>query len=67
MVSRRAPRAFLFADWSGLLAILAALVAGYLVLACAERRIGGYTGDILGAAGIAAELGAFAVLLGGLT
>ncbi len=51
--------------WTGLLALVVGILAGGLVLACVERRIRGYTGDVLGAIGIAAELGTFAVLVGG--
>ncbi len=36
-------------------AVLASLVAGPLVLGAARWRIGGYTGDVLGAAGVIAE------------
>jgi adenosylcobinamide-GDP ribazoletransferase len=36
-------------------AVGAAMVAGVLVLAGARRRIGGFTGDVLGAAGVIAE------------
>ena len=54
------------AGWTGLLALPTGILVGFLVLACAERRIGGYTGDVLGAVGIAAELGALVVLAGGL-
>lgn len=54
------------AGWAGLLALPVGILAGWLILLCAERRIGGYTGDVLGAVGIAAELGALAVLTGGL-
>ena len=54
------------AGWTGLLALPTGILIGFLVLACAERRIGGYTGDVLGAVGIAAELGALVVLAGGL-
>ncbi len=55
----------LFAGWAGLLALPVGILAGWLILFCAERRIGGYTGDVLGAVGIAAELGALVVLTGG--
>lgn len=41
--------------WSGLAASVVALGAGAAVLAFARRRIGGFTGDVLGAAGMLAE------------
>jgi adenosylcobinamide-GDP ribazoletransferase len=50
--------AALCAGWrveAGLSAAAAALVAGLLVVGLAERRIGGYTGDVLGASAIVAE------------
>ncbi len=52
--------------WTGLLAVPAGLLAGLLLLSVAERALGGYTGDVLGAVGVCAELGAFAVLAGAL-
>jgi cobalamin 5'-phosphate synthase/cobalamin synthase len=39
----------------GAMAVLAALLAATAVAALARRRIGGFTGDVLGAAGILAE------------
>ena len=57
----------LLASWAGFLALPVGILAGWLILFHAERRIGGYTGDVLGAVGIAAELGALTVLTGGLT
>ena len=39
----------------GVLAVGAALVTAGLVAALAHRRLGGFTGDVLGAAGILAE------------
>jgi adenosylcobinamide-GDP ribazoletransferase len=40
---------------AGLVAFAAAAVAGVAVLALAEVRVGGFTGDVLGAAGVVAE------------
>ena len=40
---------------AGLVALVSAVGAGVGVLAFAQRRVGGYTGDVLGAAGIIAE------------
>ena len=36
-------------------AVSASIAAGLLVLVVARRRIGGFTGDVLGAAGIVGE------------
>ena len=41
---------------SGAVATGAALLAGVGVLGLARRRLGGYTGDVLGAAGVVAEV-----------
>ena len=46
----------------GLAAIGAAFLAGACVLALAQRRIGGFTGDVLGAAGVVGETAALLVL-----
>jgi adenosylcobinamide-GDP ribazoletransferase len=37
------------------LAVAAAFAAGALVILFAQRRIGGFTGDVLGAAGVIGE------------
>jgi adenosylcobinamide-GDP ribazoletransferase len=39
----------------GVVAVIAGIAAGALVVVMAERRIGGFTGDVLGAAGIVTE------------
>ena len=44
------------ASWSGIGAVAGGLVGGCVVLWFAQRRIGGQTGDVLGAAGIAVEV-----------
>lgn len=41
--------------WHGLIALTATIGGGALVLWLAHRRIGGYTGDVLGAAAMTAE------------
>ena len=41
--------------WPGLAAVAAVLVAGAAVVALARRRVGGFTGDVLGAAGMVGE------------
>jgi adenosylcobinamide-GDP ribazoletransferase len=41
--------------FGGLVAVAGALVAGVGVLAFGRRQLGGYTGDVLGAAGVVAE------------
>lgn len=43
------------AGWSGALAALGALTAAGCVMAFARHRIGGFTGDVLGAMGVVAE------------
>ena len=45
----------------GLVAVIAGVVAGALVVALAHRRIGGFTGDVLGAAGVVTETVALVV------
>ena len=45
-----------------LVAVAAALVASALVVVLARRRLGGYTGDVLGAAGVVSETAALLVL-----
>jgi adenosylcobinamide-GDP ribazoletransferase len=52
----------LLAGWAGLVMTLAALAAGVLVSILALRRIGGQTGDILGASQQLAEVACLAVL-----
>jgi adenosylcobinamide-GDP ribazoletransferase len=41
--------------WSGLAAVAAVVLAGGGVVALAVRRIGGFTGDVLGAAGVVGQ------------
>jgi len=45
----------------GGVAVIAGIVAGALVLWCAIRRLGGYTGDVLGACGVVFETVALVV------
>ena len=45
----------LASTWAGAFAFAAAIVAGVAVLELGRARLGGYTGDVLGAAGIVAE------------
>jgi cobalamin synthase len=45
--------------------VLAGLSAGVGVLALAERRLGGFTGDVLGAAGVVTEIVALVVASAG--
>lgn len=57
----------LAASWQpgpGVAAIGAAMVASAAVLALARRRIGGFTGDVLGAAGIVGETAGLVVAAG---
>jgi adenosylcobinamide-GDP ribazoletransferase len=54
--------AFILAGLPGILATVAAFAAAGLVLARAHGRLGGYTGDILGAMQQAAEVAALCVL-----
>ena len=46
----------------GVAAVVAGVVAAGLVVALAQRRIGGFTGDVLGAAGVVAETVALVVM-----
>jgi adenosylcobinamide-GDP ribazoletransferase len=41
--------------WPGAVAVVATFVAGGAVVALAQRRIGGFTGDVLGAAGVVGQ------------
>jgi adenosylcobinamide-GDP ribazoletransferase len=45
----------------GVVAVLAGLAGGVLVIVLAQRRIGGFTGDVLGAAGVVTETVALVV------
>jgi adenosylcobinamide-GDP ribazoletransferase len=45
----------------GVVAVLAGLAGGTLVVLFARRRIGGFTGDVLGAAGVVTETVALVV------
>jgi adenosylcobinamide-GDP ribazoletransferase len=47
--------ATLVAGQRGARAVVAGWVSGALVLVLARRRIGGFTGDVLGAAGVVCE------------
>lgn len=47
--------ALLGAGWHGLIALAVAAFGATLVAAFARARLGGYTGDVLGAAGVVAE------------
>jgi len=57
----------LLAGGTGILALLIAMVAGLIILAIAVRRLGGHTGDVLGAVAVTAETVAFVVLAGAAT
>jgi len=46
---------FVAIGWPGLVAVASALVAATAVVVVARRRLGGFTGDVLGATGFAAE------------
>lgn len=54
---------FVLPLWVAVVAILAAGLAATAVAMLAERQIGGQTGDVLGAAGIAAECAALAAIV----
>jgi len=56
-----------FLGWSGILAAIAAALAGIAVALIAMRKIGGQTGDILGAAQQISEIMALVVLATALT
>jgi adenosylcobinamide-GDP ribazoletransferase len=43
------------AGWRGAATVVASIVAGAAVVALARRRVGGFTGDVLGAAGLIGE------------
>ena len=45
----------LSSGWRGVAALVAAVSSGAAVVLFAKRRLGGYTGDVLGAAGVCAE------------
>jgi len=47
--------------FGGVVGMLAGLTAGVLVVVLAVRRIGGFTGDVLGAAGVVTETVALVV------
>ncbi len=47
--------AMMWSPWRGAVAVLFGIAAAAGVLAIAHRKIGGYTGDVLGASGIVAE------------
>jgi|FEC22Drversion2_1045045.scaffolds.fasta_scaffold00023_170 adenosylcobinamide-GDP ribazoletransferase len=49
--------------WTAVAAVLAAALAAAAVAMLARRQIGGQTGDVLGAAGIAAECAALAAII----
>ena len=46
----------------GIVALVAGVAAGAIVVAFARRRLGGFTGDVLGAAGVATETIALVVM-----
>ena len=50
--------------WAGAAAVVAAIVAGSSAVALARRRLGGFTGDVLGAAGVVAETAGLLVAAG---
>jgi adenosylcobinamide-GDP ribazoletransferase len=56
--------AILFGGWAGLFAALVGTLAAALMLAYAQARIGGYTGDVLGAMQQVAEIAILCVLAG---
>jgi adenosylcobinamide-GDP ribazoletransferase len=47
---------------AGVTALVSGLVAGALVVVLARRRLGGFTGDVLGAAGVVTETVALVVI-----
>lgn len=56
--------ALLFGGWGGLLAGIVGFAAAFAILSWLKRRIGGYTGDGLGAMEQAAEIGILLTLAG---
>ena len=56
--------AFAFGSWAGLIASAVGLGVAALTLAYAQARIGGYTGDVLGAMEQAGEIAVLCVLSG---
>lgn len=56
------PLAFVGSGARGLIALGIAVLVGGLVIALAWRRLGGFTGDVLGAAGVMAETAGLLVL-----
>lgn len=56
--------AILFGGWAGLIAAAIGVLAGALMLAYAQSRIGGYTGDVLGAVEQVCEIAILCVLAG---
>lgn len=59
--------AVIFAGWSGFSAMIIAAIAGGVMLAQLMRRLGGYTGDGLGAVEQVAEVAAMVALAGALS
>jgi cobalamin synthase len=49
------PLALAGSGWHGLVAVAAALVGAVAVALFARARLGGFTGDVLGAAGVIGE------------
>lgn len=56
--------AILFGGWAGLMAGIVGVLAAALMLAYAQARIGGYTGDVLGAIEQVCEIAVLCVLAG---
>ena len=56
------PLAFLGSGVKGIVAIAACLGAAGLVLLLGQRRLGGFTGDVLGAAGVIGETAGLLVI-----